>query len=201
MTTPIALNGPWEGLRAFPRTLRTPTHRKRLEAGLERLGELYEQMRQRADLLASGMARLDGLRAGMIDQLDAIDGDADFEPYIPSPGGDDREFDVCDLGEPGVDGEPDLSWGGDYASTDQRFLSSGLEGDDRPDDEPSLGCAESTMRATDQTGWAYGGDRDLEGDWSDYEATHCGVSFGIGQKDGHEEETSRVTPFVMDQRS
>lgn len=61
MTTPIALNGPWEGLRAFPRTLRTPTHRKRLEAGLERLGGLYEQMRQRADLLASGMARLDGL--------------------------------------------------------------------------------------------------------------------------------------------
>ena len=159
MNTTYALEGQWEGLRAIPRALRTPSHRRRLEAGLERLGALYEQMRQRADLLASGMARLDGLRAGMIDQLDAIDGDADFEPYIPSPRGDDREFDVCDLGEPSVDDEPslcgvtvsvtaamadqsdkeaDLSWGGEYATTDQRHLSASVEGDSSEDLEPSL---------------------------------------------------------------
>lgn len=103
MTHVIALDGQWEGLRAIPRTLRTPDHRKRLEDGLERIAGLYDAMATRAAMLTAGMARLDGLAAGMISQLDAIDGDADFEPYIPSPGGDDREFDTCDLGEPDVD--------------------------------------------------------------------------------------------------
>jgi len=82
MTHAIALSGPWEGLRALPRTLRTPYHRRRLELGLERIDGLYEQMAARAALLKAGLSRLDGLRAGMIDQLDAIDGDADFEPSL-----------------------------------------------------------------------------------------------------------------------
>ena len=79
MTHAVALTGQWSGLRAVPRTLRTHDHRRRLETGLERLGGLYEAMSQRATLLATGMERLNSLRAGMIDQLDAIDGDADFE--------------------------------------------------------------------------------------------------------------------------
>ena len=105
MNTAYALDGPWTGLRAIPRHLRSPDHRKRLESGLEALGGLYEQMARRAALLASGMDRIDGLRAGMIDQLDAIDGDADFEPSIC---GDDREADAGDDPEPDDGLEPSL---------------------------------------------------------------------------------------------
>lgn len=93
MTHAVALTGQWEGLRAIPRTLRTPDHRKRLEDGLERLGGLFEQMAFRAALLAAGMDRLNGLRASMIDQLDALDAptedmepDADLEPSLCHPG-------------------------------------------------------------------------------------------------------------------
>lgn len=93
MTNAVALTGQWEGLRAVPRTLRTPDHRKRLEDGLERLGGLFEQMAFRAALLAAGMDRLNGLRASMIDQLDALDAptedmepDADLEPSLCHPG-------------------------------------------------------------------------------------------------------------------
>ena len=112
MTHIIALDGQWEGLRAFPRTLRTPDHRKRLEAALDRLGGLYEQMATRAALLTAGMDRVDGLRAGMIDQLDAMDGDADLEPTLCHPGAwgsdhlDGIEDDRSDF-EPDSDGEPD----------------------------------------------------------------------------------------------
>lgn len=81
----VALNGQWEGLRAIPRTLRTPDHKKRLEDGLERLGGLFEQMAHRAAMLAAGMDRLNGLRASMIDQLDAIDADPDLEPSLAHP--------------------------------------------------------------------------------------------------------------------
>lgn len=114
MTDAIALTGQWEGLRAFPRAPRTPDHRKRLENGLERLGGLYEQMAARAALLAAGMERLNGLRAGMIDQLDAIDGDTDLEeagdlePSLCHPaavGSDDLEDSADDHGEPW------LGWG------------------------------------------------------------------------------------------
>lgn len=105
MTHAVALTGQWEGLRAIPRTLRTPDHRKRLEDGLERLGGLFEQMASRAALLSAGMERLNGLRASMIDQLDAIDGDADFEASI---GDDDREADAGDDREADHDAEPSL---------------------------------------------------------------------------------------------
>lgn len=123
MTHAVALTGQWEGLRAIPRTLRTPDHRKRLEDGLERLGGLFEQMAFRATLLAAGMDRLNGLRASMIDQLDALD--APTEGLEPS--GDDEPA-LCHSGALGSD------------SLD------GLE-DDRADwepdndDEPSL-CGE-----------------------------------------------------------
>ena len=98
MTHIIALDGQWEGLRAFPRPLRTPDQRKRLEAALDRLGGLYEQMATRAALLTAGMDRVDGLRAGMIDQLDAMDTDPDLEPWLGTGayGGDDRELDLSD---------------------------------------------------------------------------------------------------------
>lgn len=79
MTHAIALNGQWDGLRAFPRAARTHSHRKRLESGLERLGGLYEQMAARAAMLNAGLERLNGLRASLIDQLDASDTDADLE--------------------------------------------------------------------------------------------------------------------------
>jgi len=39
-------------------------------------------MAARAALLQQGMERLNGLRSGMIDQLDAIEGDPDFEPSL-----------------------------------------------------------------------------------------------------------------------
>lgn len=79
MTHAIALTGQWEGLRAFPRAPRTPDHRKRLENGLERLGGLYEQMAARAAMLHAGLERLNGLRAALIEELDASDTDADLE--------------------------------------------------------------------------------------------------------------------------
>lgn len=82
MTYAVALTGQWEGLRAFPRASRPPTTeytRRRLQIGLERIEGLYERMAARAALLQQGMERLNGLRSGMIDQLDAIDGDPDFE--------------------------------------------------------------------------------------------------------------------------
>ena len=122
MTHIIALDGHWEGPRAFPRTLRTPDHRKRLEAALDRLGGLYEQMATRAALLSAGMERVDGLRAGMIEQLDAMDGDADLEPN-----GDDEPT-LCHPGAMGSDHLDGLE--------DDR---SDLEPDN--DDEPSL-CGE-----------------------------------------------------------
>lgn len=113
MTHAVALTGQWEGLRAIPRTLRTPDHRKRLEDGLERLGGLFEQMAFRAALLAAGMDRLNGLRASMIDQLDALDAptedmepDADLEPSLCGVRVGILSFDTTD-GEPsGDEGEP-----------------------------------------------------------------------------------------------
>ena len=99
MTHAVALTGQWSGLRAVPRTLRTHDHRKRLETGLERLGGLYEAMAYRAALLNTGMERLNGLRAGMINQLDAIDGDPDFEDGGDLEDGGDAE--------PDSDAEPD----------------------------------------------------------------------------------------------
>lgn len=85
MTHAVALTGQWEGLRAFPRASRPPSTeftRKRLQLGLERLEGVYERMAARAALLQQGMERLNGLRSGMIDQLDAIEGDPDFEPSL-----------------------------------------------------------------------------------------------------------------------
>ena len=141
MTHAIALTGQWEGLRAFPRTLRTPDHRKRLENGLERLGGLYEQMAARAAMLQAGLERLNGLRAGMIDQLDALDGDADLEAdgsdepslgglgcnYVIGGGMDDREDQCEDEGADESDtsaddhGEPSLGWG---FTANQQWLES-----------------------------------------------------------------------------
>jgi hypothetical protein len=175
MTHVVALSGQWEGLRAIPRTLRTPDHRKRLEDGLERLGGLFEQMALRAALLTAGMERLNGLRSSMIEQLDALDGDADFEPWLGSGalGGDDREDDTCDHGEPDDDGEPSLS-------------------------------APIALTPSDQTGlrWIGGGQaRDLESEHdgrepdvddepdSDSEASLCGVVFGAPRDDGDSEAT------------
>lgn len=106
MTHVVALNGQWEGLRAVPRTLRTPDHRRRLEEGLERLGGLFEQMAHRSALLAAGMERLNGLRAGMIDQLDAIDGDPDLEPSLCHHGAWSGDY-IDDLEEDRSDYEPD----------------------------------------------------------------------------------------------
>lgn len=80
MTTAIALHGQWEGLRAFPRGFRTLDHRHRVQAALERLERLRDEMHARADALIAGARRAEGLAAGMIDQLDAIDGDSDVEP-------------------------------------------------------------------------------------------------------------------------
>lgn len=216
MTHVIALDGQWEGLRAIPRTLRTPDHRKRLEDGLERIAGLYDAMATRAAMLTAGMARLDGLAAGMISQLDAIDGDADFEPYIPSPGGDDREFDTCDLGEPDVDSEPslcgvtvsvtaamtdqtdreaDLSWGGEYATTDQTNLTSSLEGDSTEDLEPSL----STLQRgpDDQCGsrWLGSLATDDREESADDEPSLCGVSFGHG----HPSDAEATGSYGIDQ--
>jgi len=99
----------------------------------------------------------------LITLLDVIDGDADVESSLGVywDGGwmsDDREHDPCDQGEPDDDGEPslcgvtvpltaamnqsdresDLSWGGEYASTDQRYLYEAVEGDDNEDREPGL---------------------------------------------------------------
>lgn len=168
MTHAVALTGQWEGLRAIPRTLRTPDHRKRLEDGLERLGGLFEQMAFRAALLTAGMDRLNGLRASMIDQLDALDAPAeDLEPV-----GDDEpslcgvrcgifSFDTED-GEPsGDEGEPlnvDLT----ITPSDQsghRWIGGvcplGLEGE-HDGREPDV---------------------DAEPD-SDSEASLCGVTFG-----------------------
>lgn len=183
MTHAVALTGQWEGLRAFPRASRPPSTeftRRRLQLGLERLEGLYERMAARASLLQQGMERLNGLRSGMIDQLDAIDGDPDFEPSLGVywDGGwasDDRERDPCDLGEPDDDAEPslcgvtvsltaamnqsdkeaDLSWGGEYASTDQRYLYAAVEGDDNEDREPSLVMLD--RHGGDQTGYRWVG--------------------------------------------
>lgn len=159
MTHAVALMGQWEGLRAFPRASRPPSTeftRRRLQLGLERLEGLYERMAARASLLQQGMDRLNGLRSGMIDQLDAIDPDPDLEPSlgISWDGGwssDDREADDAER-EPSLCGvtaswnpysdtsdlESDLSWGGEWAMTDQRRLFTAPEGDEHEDREPSL---------------------------------------------------------------
>jgi len=57
------------------------------------------------------------------------------------------------------DGEPELSWGDEYAQADQRSLRSEHEGDDAEDREPSLGVPESLI---DQRGWGRGDASDRE---------------------------------------
>lgn len=57
----------------------------RLQAGLERLQCLHDEMATRHALLSTGMSRLEGLRQTMIAQLDAITGDADLEPSLGFP--------------------------------------------------------------------------------------------------------------------
>lgn len=181
MTHIVALNGQWEGLRALPRTQRTPDHRKRLEDGLEQIAGLYDAMSARAAMLASGMARLDGLAAGIIDQLDAIDAPtADLEAEH-------------DGREPDEDFEPSL--GGIRCG----ILS--FDNDDRedaPEDrgEPSL--TDLTTGPANQCGgrWIGGVDwQELE-DSSDDEASLCGVTFGAGFGNNDGEATAA---FDVDQ--
>lgn len=126
------------------RAMRAADELERLEArrianALERLQDIYEPIRLRRDRLDAGLTRIDGLRATMIAQLDAIEGDADFEPVLCHAGalGSDAmewlEHDPADLGEPDADGEPSLCG-----------ITFGLgneldkEGDGYPDDEPDL---------------------------------------------------------------
>jgi hypothetical protein len=179
MTHAIALNGQWEGLRAFPRATQTPD-RKRLEGGLSRLGSLYEQMAARAALLHAGMERLNNLRADLIDQLDATEADADLE----ADGSD--EPSLCGLGCNCVIG------GGSDDREDQCEDEGGQcedEGADESDDdgadyEPSL----TTLMASpvDQSGSRWVGSfdaRDLEDD-ADAEPSLCGVGMSINSARG-----------------
>ena len=81
MTTATALDGPWAGLRAFPRGFRTPDTRNRMEAALERLQHHRERFARHMARSQAAMARIDGLTSTMIDQLDAIDAPTDeLEP-------------------------------------------------------------------------------------------------------------------------
>lgn len=146
MQTPIALTGQWEGLRAFPRIHRTPDHRRRLEGGLDRLQGLYEEMAARAALLARGMERLNSLRASMVDQLDALDSDADLEPSLGFPEASDRPW-----------------WAG--MDEDDHGNGSDLEGEHdgaEPDvdDEPTLGRSEAIDQSRIEMGSAH------EDEWS-----------------------------------
>lgn len=169
MTTAIALTGQWDGLRAFPRALRTDDHRRRLENGLERLSGLYEAMSIRAALLAAGMERLNGLRAGMIDQLDAIDApEIDLEPT-----GDD-EPSLCgvrcggpfmasdDLEDSADDnGEPSLGWGWTINQERLHSADGDLE-DDHDGREPDSDDEAEPDSEADDTGacaWADAGDQ------------------------------------------
>lgn len=174
MTHAIALTGQWEGLRAFPRATRTPDHRKRLENGLERLGGLYEQMAARAAMLHAGLERLNGLRAALIEELDASDTDADLE----ADGTD--EPSLCGLGM-------NLAAAALDDLEDQCEDEGGQcedEGADETDDEfadlePSLVTLMTT--AADQCGTRWTGNfdaHDLE-DSSDDEPSLCGVSMTI----------------------
>lgn len=176
MTQAIALTGRWEGLRAVPRNHPAPEHRKRLETALERLGGLYEGMAARAALLQTGMDRLNSLRAGLIDQLDDVTPDADFED-----GGDDEPSlgAMWDRGRWSSDDreredehdEEDLSWGGEDATTDQRLIETsaptilagmniGREGDGDVDREPSLAKLDRDGGSQVGAGWVGQGPSD-----------------------------------------
>lgn len=172
MTQAIALTGQWEGLRAFPRASRPPSteyHRRRLHIALDRVEGLYESMAARAALLAAGMERLNGLRAGMIDQLDFIDGDADLEPSL---GGSELRAHECqsfaaatmplDCGV-FVDLEDDCEDEGGQCDDEGADESD----DDGADTEPSLSILMTT--AADQSGSRWTGgcdtlDREDDGD-------------------------------------
>lgn len=211
MTHAVALTGQWEGLRAFPRAPRTPEHRKRLEAGLERLGGLYEQMAVRATLLQAGLERLNCLRATMIEELDASETDADLEPSICHPGalpsGSDQ---LDDLEDDRSDYEPSLCGlgcnfviGGLGDDLEEQCEDEGGQCDDEgaedsdrePDNdgEPSLSAVLMTS-AGDQSGLRWLGsfeDRDVEYQCEDEgavsgddEASLCGIGFGAPRSTG-----------------
>lgn len=190
MTHAIALSGHWSGLRAIPRTLATPDHRRRLETGLERLSSLYETMSARAALLAQGMDRLDGLRSGMIDQLDAID------------------VATIDM-EPSADFEPSLCG----VRVGGAFMGSDDDLEDSADDhgEPSL-SASLQCYPGDQSGarWIGGGDdHDLEGEHDGCEpdqddehtlGAHEGPYGTISSAGSDDREPSLAATHAIDQR-
>ena len=122
--------------------------RKRVADALARLDDLYEPIRRRRDHLDVGLSRLNGLRSSMVARLDALTPDADLEPTLCHPGA--MGSDALEY----LEDEPtdsDLSWGGDYAYTNQAHLSASVEGDDNVDNEPSL-SAVLMQGPYDQTG-------------------------------------------------
>lgn len=125
MTTAMSLDGPWTGLRAFPRGFRTPDSRQRMEAALERLQHHRERFDRHINRAQSAIARIDALCDDAIARLDASDPDADLEPQgddepslcgVNVGGGffflDDREHSTDDVGEPSLGSGPGMDQSG-----------------------------------------------------------------------------------------
>lgn len=153
--------------------------RLRISGALARLDDLYEPIRRRRDYLDGGLARIDGLRATMVAQLDAITADVDLEPSLSASipqlrpfgsrdtwiqGADDEREGEHDGREPdhddeaslvGTVGSPDRhAVGGALANLGEVDLEDQCEDEGAPtgDDEPELGDGAVLYRSEhDQT--------------------------------------------------